>query len=180
MYQLSIQLIVFLFSQQVERTYSLLVPGNSWAYETLNGTFEDKIIGEKYIYKGIVYYQNVRSYADGTAEVTYYRKDKNGATLYLDNKTFKESIEIPANPILSYRWLSSDGKWTYKIIEVGTTLKTPKGDLFKSCIAIQAQSNDGGGTFLNYYAEGIGFVGSKSGGQLVAYLVKWNTKEQKT
>jgi hypothetical protein len=167
--------IVFLTFQD---SYAPLIPGSSWVYKTTDGSFEDYISEEKFTYNKIDYFQNIRKYSDGTAAISYYRIEKNGALHYLDNKSFKESIEIPSHPRLSFRWSSSDNKWHYKIVEVDSELKTPL-HIFKNCIAIKAESNDGS-VYINYYSKGIGFVGSKADGKLVAYLSKWQIKEKQS
>lgn len=169
---------IVVFSTLQEHPYAPLIPGSSWVYKTPDGSFEDYISERKFTHNKIDYFQNIRKYSDGTAEVSYYRIEKNGALFYLDNKSFKESIEIPANPRLSFRWASSDNKWQYKVVEVDTELKTPLHN-FKNCIAIKAESNDGS-TYINYYSKGVGFVGSKIDSELVCYLTKWQLKEKRS
>ena len=164
---------------QGQSEYSPLIPGNSWFYKTPEGSFEDRINEKKFNHNNVDYIQNERKYSDGTAEVSYYRIDKNNTVHYLDNQTFKETVEIPAYPRLSQKWTSSDNKWYYKVVEVNTVLKTPI-HTFNNCIAIRAESAIDGVTFVNYYSKGIGFVGSKSNGSFIAYLTKWKLNAQRT
>lgn len=159
--------------------YSPLTPGNTWYYKTPDGTFEDTIAEEKFTYKKIDYFQNQRRYSNGTAEISYFRIGDNGAVYFLSNITWQESIEIPANPRLSYRWISTDQQWKYQIIEVGAELKTP-ARTYKDCIAIKCTSTlENGGHYIAYYSKGIGYVGTKEDDQLVVYLVRWSLKEKR-
>ena len=164
--------------QEPQPQYSIFVPGTSWSYKTPDGTFEDHIDEHKFIHGKKSYFQNVRKYSDGTADITYYRV-QNGAVYYLDNKSFKESVEIPANPRISQQWNSADDQWEYKVVEVNAELKTPTR-IFKNCIAIKAKSAVDGTTYINYYRKGIGFVASKMDNELVAYLTKWTIKEKRS
>ena len=174
-----ISILIFLTSIQYQQPqYSVLVPGTSWSYKTPDGTFDDYIHEQMFVRGKNSYFQNIRKYSDGTAEISYYRI-QNGAVYYLDNKSFKESIEIPASPRKSQEWNSSDHQWEYKVVEVNVELKTP-AHTFKNCIAINAKSNVDGSTFINYYSKGIGFVASKMNNELVTYLTKWQPVEKKS
>lgn len=166
-------LVIFL---QVENTYSPLTPGNKWTYKTDEGSFKVEVSKEKFIHNKTDYFQSIREYSDGTADIMYNRIGKeNGIVYYLDAQSFKESIEIPANPRLNYTWTSTDSLWKYKVIEVGSTIKVP-GQIFQNCIAIKAESLSTGGNgevYVNYYAKGIGYVATKINGTLSVYLQQY-------
>jgi hypothetical protein len=171
--------VLIVYSFEGTSPYSPLIPGNSWFYKTPDGSFEDTIAEEKFTNKKIDYFQNQRRYSDGTAEISYFRIGENGAVYFLDNRTWQESMEIPASPRLSYRWTSADQQWKYQIIGVGTQLKTP-ARTYKDCVAIKCESNlEGGGYYIAYYSKGIGYVGTEEDGQLVVYLVRWALKEKR-
>ncbi|MBL0741920.1 hypothetical protein [Chryseolinea lacunae] len=172
-------IVTTLCSLQDPPVYYPLAPGSSWVYKTPDGSFEDIINEQKFTHHKIDYLQNTRKYSDGTVDITYFRIAKNGAVYYLDNKSFLETLEIPSNPKIAFRWTSADDKWQYEIIEVGAALKTP-AHIFKNCIAIKAHSNSKDGmTYINYYSKGIGFVGSKVDGKLIAYLTRWLPKPRR-
>jgi hypothetical protein len=114
--------VCLLISLQAESTYSPLTPGNKWAYKTDDGSFEVEVSKEKFIHNKAEYFQSIRKYSDGTADIMYNRIDKeNGIVYYLDTQSFRESIEIPANPKMNFAWTSSDNLWKYKVTEVGST-----------------------------------------------------------
>lgn len=160
--------------------YSPLTPGNSWYYETMDGAFDEFISDQPYIHKGIYYVQSIKKYSDKTTEVSLFRIAADGTVYYLDTETFKETPEIPAKPRLNYQWSSTDEKWKYKIIALGVELKTPNR-IFKDCMAIKSTSQtDTNQVYINYYAKGIGFVGTKVGGDLVTYLVRWSKKNKQS
>jgi hypothetical protein len=171
-------LSLFCLSQEPSQ-YSYLVPGNFWQYESPDGPFEEQIGHEKFMHNKIEYFQSIRKFADGTADISYYRIDTKTKTVYyLDNKSFKETVEIPGAPRVSQAWASSDNKWKYEVIYINAELKTPNHH-FKDCIAIKAESNSDERTYINYYAKGIGFVASRESGKLTVHLTKWKLKEYK-
>lgn len=163
------------------QNYSPKNPGSKWTYVmTPDGSFEDNITDHKLKHNNQYYFQSIRRYSWGAADTSYFRIGKDGTVYYLDQESKQESIEVPSQPKLSFKWTSSDKVWQYEIIELNATLKTPKKE-FANCLVIKAeQISDRDKNklpiYFNYYSKSIGYVGSEVDGQLMAYLSKWELK----
>ena len=172
--------VILAFQQEAQKTYMPLIVGNSWLYRTADGrTYEDYVSKYTYEHNKIEYLQVFRKHSDETGEILYCRSDQSGTAYYLDNKTFRESIEVPAIPKLGLAWRSGEDNWRYKIVEINVDVKTPE-HTFKDCVAIRAESpSQSEFVFVNYYCRGIGQVASKVDGKFAAYLVKWKINVKK-
>lgn len=164
----------------VSQNYSPKKPGSTWSYKMADGSFTDIISKEKITHNQKQYFQSIRRYSWGTSDISYYRIGQDGTIYYLDAKSFKESIEVPGHPKLSYKWTSADSSWRYEIVNVNATLKTFEGT-FKNCLVIEAEQiynsdQEKLSKYLNYYSKDIGYVGSVVDGQVMAYLYEWNIK----
>lgn len=160
------------------KNYSPKNPGNKWIYKMSNESFEDLITNQKLVRHQKEYFQSIRKYSWGAADTSYFRTDKNGTVLYFDIASGKESIEVPSNPKLFYKWISSDNAWEYEIVNMHGTLTTPSRT-FKNCLVIKAKQilnrdEEKLQTYFNYYSDNIGYVGSKVGDDLIAYLEEWH------
>lgn len=172
--------LLFYSFNGLAQDYSPKNPGSHWTYKMQDGSFEDFITSEKFVHNQVEYFQSVRKYSWGAADTSYFRVNKDGTVYYLDAGSLKESIDVPANPKPSFKWVSADNAWRYEIVEVKTSFKTPN-KTFKDCLVIKAeQISDSDknklNTYFNYYSKSIGYVGSKVNGELMAYLVKWDLK----
>jgi hypothetical protein len=174
-------LFLFYFNNSDAQNYAPKNPGCRWIYVMpSDDSFEDVITNQKFNYNSKSYFQSLRKYSWGQMDTSYYRIEKNGTIYYLDKESKKESIEIPGQPKISFRWTSSDKAWQYEIVGLNETLKTPKKE-FLNCLVIKAEQisirdKNKLPIYFNYYSKSIGYVGSKVDGQLMAYLIEWKLK----
>lgn len=145
-----------------------------------NQSFVDLITDKTLTRMGNEYFQSIRTYSWGDSDTSYFRVEKDGSVYYLDTKSNKESIDVPNNPSLNFKWNSSDNEWQYQVVEVNATLKTPK-NTFADCLVIKAEQLNNSdttklSTYFNYYSKSIGYVGSKVDDQLMSYLQDWDIK----
>lgn len=106
--------------------------------------------------------------------VAFYREDS-GSVLYIKPEQTKETVQIPAIPIIGMEWYESDSTWKYTVVGIGEKFETPKS-IFLNCLVIQSEvtsrNNNSGyySLYLQYYQRGRGYVGTKVGGLVYSYL----------
>ncbi|SHI00762.1 hypothetical protein SAMN04488109_6721 [Chryseolinea serpens] len=147
------------------------MPQNSFVDEVIEGTLN---------YKGKNYTRCLRKYSWGDTDTLFSRVDERGTLYSLDSKSRQETVDIPGELKIDHTWVSSDGAWRYEIKSLSGTLTTPN-DRFENCLVIKAEQLTGRDkeklqVYYNYYAKGIGYVGSKLEKGLMAYLEKWELK----
>lgn len=153
-----------------------LETGTSWIYFTFNGELEREILNETFSYEGKEYKKKVHRYESGQIDTTYHRKE-NGTVYSLDNKTFVESVQIPAKLKEGFAWVSNDEDWKYEIITTDTVFSSPEKE-WQDAIMIQARQLTGrddnkSEKYNLYYAKDIGHVGSTTSTGFSSFLMEW-------
>lgn len=118
------------------------------------------------------YYARVRIYNSANIDTFYYRDTEMGL-VYVDTKSFKETIEMPANPKVGDKW-RENSNWVYEVKSINATLKTPLKE-FTNLVEIECTQTTGETKnkfrkYNNFFAEGIGKVGSVVDGTLITYI----------
>lgn len=162
------------------QSYTPKTVGNKWFFRMGDNTFTDEIIAGTFSFNGTNYFKNLRTYSWGDTDTSYIRVAGSGTTFYLDPKSNMESMDVPGKPETGYSWVSADNAWKYSVVDVAATFKTPNKS-FENCLVIRAEQIGGRDgeklqTYLNYYVRDIGYVGSLAGGELMAYIEKWELK----
>ena len=179
-YLLTLATFIFLIGTTYSQNYSPLKKGNEWAFKMQNATYTTKVLDSFFTYKEVEYFQSETKYSWGMTEINYFRIDEEGNEIYLDSKSFTETVNMPSRIELGHAWISTDKTWKYEISGLNETLNTPE-KIFKNCIIIKAEQLTGRDkgklpAYYNYYADGIGYVGSKSEQGLVTYLTNYSLK----
>ena len=177
---IGLTLLYLITNMATAQTFSPKTIGSKWTYKMGDNSFTDEITDNDYKFKGKTYFKNLRTYSWGDKDESYFRVDDTGTTYYLDTKSKLESVDIPGQPKVGDSWTSADKAWKYSIVDIAATFQTPK-QTFNDCLIIKAEQATNRDkeklqTYFNYYAKGIGFLGSKIDGGLMAYIEKWDVK----
>ncbi len=119
------------------------------------------------------YSVRIRQYSWNKFDTAYYRAgEKNYVSC--NRKTGKETVEIPKKPVVGQSWYESDSSWVYTVSSTNTRLSTPvkkyKNLLEIQAIQVTSRDKQKYTTYRNFYARGIGYVGSIVDGKLLSYL----------
>ena len=179
-YLLTSAILILIIGTSYSQNYSPLKKGNKWTFKMQNASYTTKVLKQFYKYKGVNYFQKITKYSWGTSNTNYIRIDKYGSEIYLDPKSFTETINMPAKIELGNSWISSDKSWRYEIFKMNEVLKTPN-QTFNNCMVIKAEQlterdKDKLSVYYNYYVDGIGYVGSKNEKGLMSYLINYKLK----
>jgi hypothetical protein len=121
----------------------------------------------------LLYAVRIRQYSWNKSDTAYYREAKENFVSF-NATTGKETIEVPKKPTVGQVWYEADSSWVYKIISVNANLSTPI-KYYEDLVEVEASQLTGrDGTkyevYSNFYARGIGYVGSIAEGKLISYL----------
>jgi hypothetical protein len=169
---------LFLGHSCLSQVYFPVAYQNRWLYlMPPDQSFEDMIIPVKKTFSGESYNVIVRKYSWGQIDTSYVKGGVDGAVYFFDVESNSSSLEVPADPQISYEWDSPSNSWHYEIVDINATFETPEMT-FRDCVVIRSdQINVADSTkypsYLVYYSRGIGFVGSKVGTEIVSYLATW-------
>lgn|GEM_PF-2553519 len=127
----------------------------------------------------LAYCMRIRFNSWDDRDTAYFREDKKNYYACTDlNRTY-DYIEIPKRPKARQIWYNIDSSWTYTILSIDTNLVTP-AKTYEHVVAIQAlqpeERNNLHTNYINYYAGGIGFVGSVVDKKLFCYLTEIQEK----
>lgn len=159
------------------QNYSPLQKGSKKSFKTNNAFYTIEFLKKTLTLNDHEYIQSVTSYSWGKSDTTNLRIDEQGNRIYLDPISLKESIDFPKDPEKGFSWKSTDGAWKYEIYDIGSTFASQK-KTYTNCLVIKAEQITGRDktkfkTYYNYYAEGIGYVGSKTNRGLISWMVKY-------
>lgn len=135
-------------------------------------TFVDYYLNREFSFKNQQYAARVRVYSETDVDTAYYRESQVGL-VYVDPKTFVETVDLPKNPQVGQTW-QEPTDWVYEVKSVNASLETPKGK-YDNLVEIEAKQTTGETEekflkYNNFHAEGIGYVGSVVNGEVFAYL----------
>jgi len=175
-------LILFSFAPTNPTGYILLFENsnNAKIYKFGNSGFMEYYLDKKKNILGKEYYVQVRAYSWGTSDTTYYRKDNEYFYQYKSEFNV-ESISIPVEPKLGFKWFEGDDSWHHEIIDIDAVYKTPARK-YKHCIVMKSKQLTGRDKNKNkeyymYYSKEFGFLGhADAAGNPQSYLLKIKTK----
>lgn len=157
--------------------YSPLRKGSKKTFQMKNASYTNEVLKKTIIVNAIEYYQSVTTYSWGSTDNIKLRIDSLGNELYLDPTSNTESINFPTSPQKDFSWISTDGAWKYEIFDIGPTFSSPS-KTYKNCLIIKAKQITGRDKsklqiYYNYYAEGIGYIGSKTPEGIMSWMTKF-------
>jgi len=121
------------------------------------------------------YQLGIRKYSWGDVDTAYYREDEK-AYYHYDLEKGLESMVLPKSIIIGQKWYEADNSWSYKVIDVDRSLKTPakkyKGLIVVECLQVGNQDKEKNAAYHLFYAKGIGMVASMNDGELGSYLTE--------
>jgi hypothetical protein len=144
-----------------------------WIYVMGKGSFIDYFADRQEQIGEHTYSVRIRQYSWNKFDTAYYRAGEENY-VSCNRQTGKETIEIPKKPVAGQSWYESDSSWVYTISSTDARLSTPVKN-YKNLVEIQATQVTGRDkqkytTYRNFYARGIGYVGSIVDGKLLSYL----------
>lgn len=121
---------------------------------------------------GTAYSVREIQYSWGKKVETFYRLE-NGNVLYYDAASNTESMIMPKNPKVGFKWESTDKAWEYEIVQLDGELETPQRKysnlLVMKASQITGRDIDKLSEYHNYYQKGIGKVASIGDGMLMTF-----------
>lgn len=144
-------------------------------YSYVNGElFTEQFLDKKLDTNGHSYYIRIRAYTHRN-DTSYFRgTDDNFVSL--DRKTLSETIVIPKKPFVGQTWEGAEGNWKYVVKDIDASLVTPAKN-YTGLVNIEAIQQTGADKnkfkkYNNFYARGIGYVGSVIDDRLFTYWKK--------
>ncbi len=125
------------------------------------------------------YYVHVTEYAWGPIDSSYIRMGDDFFYHY-SKKVKAESILLPRNPIIGFKWWENDSSWMYTVLKTDQLFTTPVKS-YPNCILVECKQLTGRDKhkrpfYFLYYAKGIGYVGNvDSHGNVLSYLKEITT-----
>lgn len=137
-------------------------------------TFVDYYLIQGFTFNSLQYSARVRVYSYTDVDTAYFRESQEGL-VYVDPETFVETVDLPKNPQVGQKW-QEPSNWVYEIKSINASLQTPDKE-FTNLIEIEAKQTTGESRekftkYNNFYAEGIGYVGSMVNGTVFSYLTE--------
>ncbi len=161
--------------------YYPLSKGNTWTYQYADSPNKliVKIIDEEIEITGKKYFKVQRTYSWGEQNIDYSRNEQ-GVLYSYNYKSGGESIVIPKQLNVGYRWINYDKSWEYEIIGINESLKTPTNN-YKDLLKIKAtqltnRDKSKRGEYMLYFKKGIGQIAAEGNGQLMTFLTKTKIK----
>lgn len=143
--------------------------GLEFNYSASGKSYKSMYNGDSIAYGGNYYYEKIKEYSDGNNKTSYWR-EINGAVYNYNKETNTLSMELPSNPKLGQKWKSTNRIWSYEIVGLESTYKTPYCE-FTNLLEVQTKSSEYRGTVYNlFYKKGIGMVGMKINGKPITYI----------
>ncbi|WP_266203824.1 hypothetical protein [Pontibacter kalidii] len=135
-------------------------------------TFAEYYLIKQFTFNNQLYSARVRVYNEANVDTAYFRENKEGV-VYIDPKTFIETVDLPKDPKPGQKW-QEPTNWVYEVKSIDATLETPIKN-WSNLIEIEAKQTTGETKdkfmkYSNFYAEGIGFVGSIVDNELIAFF----------
>lgn len=127
------------------------------------------------------YYIRIRAFKNRN-DTSFFRETTDNF-VSLDRKTLTETIVMPKKPIVGQTWEGSDGNWIFVVKEIDAILETPTKN-YTNLVNIEARQRTKAEKnkfekYNNFYALGIGYVGSVVDGKLFSYRKKAKTLKSK-
>jgi len=144
-------------------------------FATENGAFVDYFLPNTFKIGTFEYDARVRSYYSGQKDTAYLRED--ALNYYsMDLQLNKESILLPKQVTVGQKWFEADSSWSYEILDINKTYKTPaktyKNLVEVLCTQLTGRDKNKSQVYHLFYAEKLGFVGSVSSRNYKCYLAK--------
>jgi hypothetical protein len=176
-------LVLFVaFARGQSKEYLVLETSSKvgWIYVMGKGSFIDYFADRQEQIGEHTYSVRIRQYSWNKFDTAYYRAGEENY-VSCNRQTGKETIEIPKKPVAGQSWYESDSSWVYTISSTDARLSTPVKN-YKNLVEIQATQVTGRDkqkytTYRNFYARGIGYVGSIVDGKLLSYLKEMKRAE---
>ena len=131
-----------------------------------------KDISKQIEWNQIAYSVREIQYSWGKKVETFYRLE-DGNVLYYDVASNTESMIMPKDPKVGFKWVSTDKAWEYEIVQLDGELETPQRQ-YSNLLVMKASQVTGRDSnklseYHNYYQKGIGKVASIGDGMLMTF-----------
>jgi len=150
-------------------------PSTCRYYQYGKSSYMDYFLAYKYTVNNLEYYVRVRKYSFTNSDTAYFRKGEENYYSY-NKESQKESIIIPIVPTQGQKWFEADSSWSYEVIKVNQTFKTPIKK-YHECILVECKQLTNrdklkSQTYHLYYSKGNGYVGNVNvtNGTILSYL----------
>lgn len=148
-------------------------PKTASYYQAGNNTYLDYFDKTMASFEGNDYYVRIRTYSWGKRDTSYYRED-NEYYYHFDPDNGTESIVLPKQITVNQMWYEADSSWSYKVIGIDETIKTPakkyKELIIIECEQLTRRDKNKDKVYHLYYAKDVGLVASVNFGKISSYL----------
>lgn len=131
-----------------------------------------KDLSKQNVWNEVAYSVREIQYSWGKKVETFFRLE-DGNVLYYDVASNTESMIMPKDPKVGFKWISTDKAWEYEIVQLDGELETPQRKysnlLVMKASQITGRDQDKLSEYHNYYQKGIGKVASVGDGMLMTY-----------